>query len=119
MRIAWCSPRRPPPCLLQGPFICARASHDVASLEINKTLGKKRQHHLPFVRCGVFYCSAVTRFASRLPPPSLGVSSLDLGRLQPRAALFLWFFKDSRKAVWFPTDRFPRLSCSALEFFGL
>lgn len=39
---------------------------------------------LIFVRRGVFYCNAVA-----IPLPSLGVSSLDLGRLQPRAALFL------------------------------
>ena len=31
--------------------------------------------HLHFVRCGVSYCGAVA-----IPPPSLGVSSLDLGR---------------------------------------
>ena len=39
---------------------------------------------LRFVRRGVNYCNAVA-----IPLPSLGVSSLDLGRLHPRAALFL------------------------------
>jgi hypothetical protein len=40
---------------------------------------------LIFVRRGVDYCDAVA-----IPLPSLGVSSLDLGRLQPRAVLFFW-----------------------------
>src|SRR4051794_26124820 len=34
------------------------------------------------------YCGAVTSIHFPLPLPSLGVSSLDLGRLHPRAALF-------------------------------
>src|SRR5207245_11741177 len=51
-----------------------------------ETLGL-RQRPLPFVRRGVYCCSAVTRLVA-FPPPSLGVSSLDLGRLHPRAAPF-------------------------------
>src|SRR5476649_582615 len=43
-----------------------------------------RQRPLIFVRRDVNYCNAVA-----IPLPSLGVSSLDLGRLPTRAALFL------------------------------
>src|SRR5262249_32112897 len=46
---------------------------------------------LCFVRRGVYCCSAVTRPVA-FPPPSLGVSSLDLGRLHPRAASFFGLF---------------------------
>src|SRR5947208_16566011 len=42
---------------------------------------------LHFVRCGVSCCSAV-RDLRRLPPPSLGVSSLDLGRLLASGPFF-------------------------------
>jgi hypothetical protein len=38
------------------------------------------QQGLRFVRRGVCCCSAVTRGSLALPSPSLGVSSLDLGR---------------------------------------
>src|SRR5664279_4105523 len=43
-----------------------------------------RQRPLIFVRRDVNYCNAVA-----IPLPSLGVSSLDLGRLPTRAAFFL------------------------------
>src|SRR5207245_11554584 len=55
-----------------------------------ETLGL-RQRPLPFVRRGVYCCSAVTRLVA-FPPPSLGVSSLDLGRLHPQAAPFFALF---------------------------
>ena len=42
--------------------------------------GKKGQQHLLFVRRDVYCCSAVARGSLALPSPSLGVSSLDLGR---------------------------------------
>src|SRR5271169_880713 len=48
-----------------------------------KSLGKPKQigqQHLCFVRRGVCCCSAVARGSLPLPSPSLGVSSLDLGR---------------------------------------
>ena len=51
---------------------------------MRKCMGN-RLSALIFVRRSVNYCNAV----ARLPLPSLGVSSLDLGRLHPRAALFL------------------------------
>src|SRR5262249_23075139 len=42
--------------------------------------GQLGQQHLRFVRRGVCCCSAVARRPFLLPSPSLGVSSLDLGR---------------------------------------
>src|SRR5262245_18942491 len=51
---------------------------------------------LRFVRCGVCCCGAV---AIALPPPSLGVSSLDLGRLHPQAALFSVLDRSSRDSA--------------------
>src|SRR5262249_12250068 len=42
--------------------------------------GQLGQQHLRFVRRGVCCCSAVARGPLLLPSPSLGVSSLDLGR---------------------------------------
>ena len=45
-----------------------------------KTAGQIGQYDLRFVRRGVSYCSAVAGGFLALPSPSLGVSSLDLGR---------------------------------------
>jgi hypothetical protein len=45
--------------------------------QISEELG---QQHLRFVRRGVYCCSAVAGGSLALPSPSLGVSSLDLGR---------------------------------------
>src|SRR4051795_9425362 len=53
--------------------VTARTLHENRDLE-------SRLGPLILVRCDVRYCSAV-RDLRRLPPPSLGVSSLDLGRL--------------------------------------
>src|SRR5579863_6161399 len=47
------------------------------SRENGKGIGQQR---LRFVRRGVYCCSAVARELLPLPSPSLGVSSLDLGR---------------------------------------
>jgi hypothetical protein len=52
-------------------------------------LVKIRQYHLPFVRRGGILLQRGNAICVVFPPPSLGVSSLDLGRLQPRAAFFL------------------------------
>src|ERR1043166_998103 len=52
--------------------------------------------YLHFVRCGVPYCSAV-RDLRRVPPPSLGVSSLDLGRLLASGPFSLIFQCMARK----------------------
>src|SRR5580704_2843904 len=50
------------------------------------------QHHLRFVRRGVSYCSAVAGGFLALPSPSLGVSSLDLGRSRKVSGPFLLVF---------------------------
>src|SRR5271154_352254 len=51
--------------------------------------GQIGQQHLRFVRRGVSYCSAVARGFLALPSPSLGVSSLDLGRSRKVSGPFL------------------------------
>src|SRR5437870_10521339 len=54
---------------------------------------KGRQNRdLPFVRRGGILLQRGIAIVVAFPPPSLGVSSLDLGRLHPRAALFLPMF---------------------------
>src|ERR1700688_4758956 len=50
------------------------------------------QQHLRFVRRGVSYCSAVAGGFLALPSPSLGVSSLDLGRSRKVSGPFLLVF---------------------------
>jgi len=50
------------------------------------------QQDLRFVRRGVSYCSAVARGFLALPSPSLGVSSLDLGRSRKVSGPFLLAF---------------------------
>src|SRR5581483_11085470 len=57
---------------------------------------------LHFVRRGVYCCSAVAR---AIAMPSLGVSSLDLGRLQPRAALFSYPACFDGRGLPFPEGR--------------
>jgi hypothetical protein len=61
--------------------------------------GMKGLPPLHFVRCGgkLLQCGNATFVV--LLPPTLGVSSLDLGRLQPRAALFSCRFEAPSKAV--------------------
>jgi hypothetical protein len=48
--------------------------------KVGEIAGGIGQQGLRFVRRGVCCCSAVARGFLALPPPSLGVSSLDLGR---------------------------------------
>ena len=50
------------------------------------------QQDLRFVRRGVSYCSAVAGGFLALPSPSLGVSSLDLGRSRKVSGPFLLVF---------------------------
>ncbi len=52
----------------------------------------RRNRDLPFVRRGGILLQRGIAIVVAFPPPSLGVSSLDLGRLHPRAALFLPMF---------------------------
>jgi hypothetical protein len=52
--------------------------------------GELGQQHLRFVRRGVCCCSAVARGFLLLSSPSLGVSSLDLGRSRKVSGLFLF-----------------------------
>src|SRR5260370_10228451 len=59
-----------------------------------------RNRDLPFVRRGGILLQRGNAICVASPPPSLGVSSLDLGRLHPRAALFL-------PAFWLPTVSRP------------
>src|SRR5271154_358402 len=54
--------------------------------------GQIGQQHLRFVRRGVSYCSAVARGFLALPSPSLGVSSLDLGRSPQVSGPLLFVF---------------------------
>src|SRR3984885_13977931 len=54
--------------------------------------GQIGQQDLRFVRRGVSYCSAVARGFLALPSPSLGVSSLDLGRSRKVSGPFLLAF---------------------------
>ena len=55
-----------------------------------KSSGRIGQQDLRFVRRGVSYCSAVARGFLALPSPSLGVSSLDLGRSRKVSGPFLF-----------------------------
>src|SRR5438445_13011852 len=48
----------------------------------------RRNRDLPFVRRGGILLRRGNAICVAFPPPSLGVSSLDLGRLHPRAAPF-------------------------------
>ena len=54
-----------------------------------KSSGRIGQQDLRFVRRGVSYCSAVAGGFLALPSPSLGVSSLDLGRSRKVSGPFL------------------------------
>src|SRR5215471_10828269 len=56
------------------------------NLALGATADVRPLNSLLFVRCGGMLLRCGSAFAQ--PPPSLGVSSLDLGRLQPRAAFF-------------------------------
>ncbi len=58
--------------------------------ELAGNTGQKGQEPLRFVRRGVCCCSAVARGSLSLPSPSLGVSSLDLGRSRKVSGLFLF-----------------------------
>src|SRR5580692_7863235 len=57
-----------------------------------KSSGRIGQQDLRFVRRGVSYCSAVAGGFLALPSPSLGVSSLDLGRSRKVSGPFLLVF---------------------------
>src|ERR1700692_4714003 len=61
-----------------------------------KSSGQIGQQDLRFVRRGVSYCSAVARGFLALPSPSLGVSSLDLGRSRKVSGPFLLRFARRR-----------------------
>src|SRR3954454_16531241 len=78
--IAWCSPHRV--FAFYWPVGSMRPYGAKALVCRDYTFGTGFSPPAPlhFVRCGVSCCSAV-RDLRRLPPPSLGVSSLDLGRL--------------------------------------
>ncbi len=62
-----------------------------------------------FVRCIAMYCGAADERGS-FPQPSLGVSSLDLGRSETRTAPFSF-------ALWAGSRR-VRLACQKLRRFG-
>ena len=66
--------------------------------------GQIGQQDLRFVRRGVSYCSAVARGFLALPSPSLGVSSLDLGRSRKVSGPFLLRF-----GVWRAGGSSPEL----------
>ena len=59
---------------------------------LGENAGEIGQQHLRFVRRGVSYCSAVAGGFLALPSPSLGVSSLDLGRSRKVSGPFLLLF---------------------------
>src|SRR6202050_1770916 len=58
------------------------------------------QQDLRFVRRGVSYCSAVAGGFLALPSPSLGVSSLDLGRSRKVSGPFLFLFSLIAVLCW-------------------
>src|SRR5580704_5942193 len=64
--------------------------------------GQIGQQDLRFVRRGVSYCSAVAGGFLALPSPSLGVSSLDLGRSRKVSGPFLLAFGVLRAGDWSP-----------------
>jgi hypothetical protein len=65
-----------------------------------KSSGRIGQQDLRFVRRGVSYCSAVAGGFLALPSPSLGVSSLDLGRSRKVSGPFLLVFGVLHPAVF-------------------
>src|SRR5205085_11934845 len=85
--IAWCTPHRV--FAFCWPVASMRACDGKALVSLGYTFGTAFSPPGPlhFVRCGVSCCSAV-RDLRRLPPPSLGVSSLDLGRLLASGPFF-------------------------------
>src|SRR5579862_8512951 len=85
MRPASCDAPETLPCRIRG-----------------ESSGQIGQQDLRFVRRGVSYCSAVARGFLALPSPSLGVSSLDLGRSRKVSGPFLLAFGVSCAGGWSP-----------------
>jgi hypothetical protein len=74
-------------CVVPGKTPENRGNRDFSTdLGGEKLIGKGP---LLFVRCTGILLQRGNAICVAFPPPSLGVSSLDLGRLHPRAAFFL------------------------------
>jgi hypothetical protein len=84
---------------------CGRAALRIVqekSRENGKGIG---QQHLLFVRRGVYCCGAVARGSLALPSPSLGVSSLDLGRSRNVSGPFSFASASFASAIKVPRGR--------------
>src|SRR4029077_11052292 len=98
----------------------SRSFHETEGLPCTirgKTPAPIGQQDLRFVRRSVSYCSAVAGGFLALPSPSLGVSSLDLGRSRKVSGPFLLGFGFSRpgqSAIFSPAPRWGRSSSSGI-----